>query len=164
MNINFGNGSSAQTERSSWEIYYPWLPFHQTYDNEPGVFFHLSPQDTNDIVRVISGAMAGVGAAIANVFGAFAGVLPIIIAHLVKNNDGSITIHIAPHGFQVGNLPAADPNVWVNGAWVPVTVALQQLGGVRLATRSAAQAESVTLPPPHTSSRGRLVSAIAIAD
>lgn len=159
MKIDFGHGSSAQTEKSSWEMVYPWPPFHRTYDNEPGLLIHLSAQDVGDIVSTLRKALSGVSAAVANALGAFAVVVPAIVSHLVKNDDGSITVRIAPHGFQVGNLPAADPNVWVNGAWKPVKAALWQLDDTSLAARSLSATGATQLPPPHTGSQGWLVSA-----
>jgi hypothetical protein len=151
-----------QEERSTWEMWYPWPPFHQVYQNEPGLHLHLSPQECTDIVNTISSAMAGVGVAVANVLGAFVGVLPSILSHLVENSDGSMDIHIAPHGFQVGNLSAADPNVWINGAWAPVAGMLWQLSLPRMAPED--KGKKIELPPPHLGSHGRMLDRTTIKE
>ncbi|MCX5892468.1 MAG: hypothetical protein NTW80_05755, partial [Deltaproteobacteria bacterium] len=117
----------VEIERSTWEMSYPWPPFHQVYQHEPGLHLRLSPQECDDIVKTISIAMSGAGLAVANVLGAFAGVLPLILSTLVRDDDGGLDIHLAPHGFQAGKLPAADPNVWINCAWLPVAAFLRQL-------------------------------------
>jgi hypothetical protein len=149
-----------QAERSTWDMWYPWPPFHLVYENEPGLALHLTPQECQDIVTAVSAAFSGVGAAVANVLGAFAGVIPIILSHLVLNGDGSMDVHIAPHGFLVGNLPAADPNVWVDGVWAPVAAALWQLPAARTAPSRGGEEKKFDLPAPTMNSHGLMIKTI----
>jgi hypothetical protein len=120
MKINFGSGSWAETEICSWEIYYPWPV---TYNNEPGLAIHLSENDAQDIVNVISTAAAAVGTAVGGVFGPLAGALPELLVKFFSNSDGSIVFHIAPHAIEINDAPAFDPNV-INPAWSAVASAL----------------------------------------
>jgi hypothetical protein len=128
MKTQFGRGSWVEPERQSWDMWYPWPPFFQAYRNESGLRIHLSSEDSDDVAAVLRTAMTSVAAAVANVLGAFAAVVPLIVDRLVRNPDGSIDIRISEHGLQVGNAPAGDPNVWLAGAWIPVAAALRRLG------------------------------------
>jgi hypothetical protein len=152
MQVPFGNGSWCVTMRFTWTMYYPWPPFQATYPNEPGLQIHLSPSDTQALVRTLQAALSGVGIAIANVFGAFAGVVATIAEHLIENSDGSLDIRMSEHGFEAGNAPSADPNVWINGAWAPVAAALKALGQLS----AAPPRQPLTLAPPTTNSHGEL--------
>jgi hypothetical protein len=156
MQLTFGRGSNVVAEVSSWEMWYPWPPFHQVYENEPGLWFHLSPADASDIVSAISSAVGTAAGALGGPLAAFLAVVPQLLGHLVQNPDGSMDIHVAPHGFQVGNAPAADPNAWINGAWAPVAAALWHLP-VRQRTLSVQQSSGLEMPSPELSSRGRMI-------
>jgi hypothetical protein len=129
MQYTFGNGSWARTESVSWDMWYPWPPWHQRYDNEPAVRIHLSPTDARNVGQTLTSAATTVGAAVGGVFVAFASLLPMIGSFLTNNADGSLDILLSEHGLQIGRAPAHDPNAWLDGAWTWVTAALWQLVG-----------------------------------
>ena len=124
MKKPFGKGSWSRVERSIWEIWYG--PIKKTY-NEIGLEFYISPKDVEFLEQTISVAAASIGVTLAGVFGSFAAFVPIAVSYFIKNDDGSLNIHIAPHGLQVGIAPAADPNVFAPVQWLPVRLALEKL-------------------------------------
>lgn len=130
MKIDFGRGSYAQTESQSWNMWYFWPPYYQAYRNEPGLRIHLSAADARSPRQAVDAAVAKATGALAPVLGAFAGVLPMLAGHLMKNPSGGIDIRMSEHGFQVNSAPAGDPSVWINGAWRPVALALSKLGAL----------------------------------
>lgn len=156
-----GSGSWVQAQRFSWSMWYPWPPFHQDYTNEPGVHLHFAQADIRGVVtsieQVLGSAVAAMAAAlgpVGPVFSAFAAIVGVIAAHLAINNDGSVDIYMSAHGFDVGNLPAADPNVWLDGAWAPVAGALNALGAVEVPAEMR-----FAVPHPNAASRGKLTAA-----
>ena len=153
MGVPFSQGSSVEAMRISWDMWYHWIPPYQHYEKEPGVHIHLSPADAGAIASSISAGAAAVGASLGPVFSALAAIVANIVSHLVLNRDGSMDIYMSRHGFQAGNAPAADPNVWINGLWGPVAVALDALGGF-----ARMDAMVATRPDPRTSS-GKLLAA-----
>lgn len=158
MQVPFGNGSWAQPQRFTWVMYYPWPPFQATYTNEPGLLIHLSPQDTGSIQGAISAGAAAAGNVVPGIglaLSAFAGVVGNVLTHLVSNPDGSMDIRMSAHGFDVGNAPAADPNVWLLGAWAPVAAALNQLGYVTVPKSGS----EFPVPHPNLTSKGSLLKA-----
>ena len=149
------NGSWAEAQRLSWNMWYPWPPFNQTYSNEPGVHIHLVAGDAGVIGSVLNSAVGAVAAipGLGTVFAAFTGVLGQIVSHLASNADGSMDIYMSAHGFQVGNVPAADPNVWIDGAWAPVAAALNALGSAALPSQVR-----FAVPHPNSTSHGTLTA------
>jgi hypothetical protein len=129
MQVTFGSGSYASTQSFSWDMWYPWAPFHQTYQNEPGVLVHLSPTEAGDVNAALNDGAAAVGGAFGGVLGAAAAAVAQLLEHLAENSDGSLDIRFSMHGFDCGNLPAGDPTVWIDGAWQPVMSALNAMFG-----------------------------------
>jgi hypothetical protein len=75
-------GSYAEPQRFSWDMWYPLPPFHEQYSNEPGLLIHLSPADAGNAEAVIGGAVAGVMNAFPGVgqaLSAFAGVVASVL-------------------------------------------------------------------------------------
>jgi hypothetical protein len=131
MKIDFGQGSYAQTEPQSWLMRYLWPPpFVRRYRDEPGVHIHLAPADAKTPRQAIGAAADAVDSALAPVLDALATVLPSLARRMPRSRDGALDIRFSEHGFQVAGFPAGDPNVWINGAWRPVTFALNQLASV----------------------------------
>jgi hypothetical protein len=162
VQYTFGNGSWARTERVSWEMWYPWPPWRQRYDNEPAVRIHLSPTDARNVGQTLTSAAAAVGAAVGGVFVAFASLLPMIGSFLTKNPDGSLDILLSEHGLQVGQAPAHDPSAWLDGAWTWVTAALWQLVGPTQPAASVGAGE-LHLPDP-SSSGGALLRSVDLEE
>lgn len=161
MKVSFGNGSTVRTARLSWEMHYPWPPFHQRWENEPGLQIRLSARDADFVIDAIGAGVAVATGALGGALAAFSGVLPVIVGRLVKDDDGAMTIAMSAHGFQVGNLPAADPNGWIDGAWTPVANALALLGSRAADTRlrMADDEGPVVLPLDRVPAKGILLNA-----
>lgn len=132
----FGRDSWVAMETSVWDIWY--TPVNRQQFHETGLNIYIGRNDREFAADVLSGSAAavgtwlgsvvpGVGTAIGGVCGYLAALIPRLGAYLAVDASGGLDIHIAPHGFQCGALPAADPNVWTIGAWGPIRHYLEQL-------------------------------------
>lgn len=124
----FAHDSQVHFVRLSWDMWYPWAPPYQHYEKEPGVHVHLSPADAKAPAAAISAGAASAGPAFARVFVALGRVIGEMLLHVEPNSDGSADIFMSAHGFQTGQAPACDPNVWLDGLWAPAAAALNALG------------------------------------
>ncbi|GER22259.1 hypothetical protein NCCP1664_07560 [Zafaria cholistanensis] len=134
--VRFGEDSWLAVETSVWDIWY--TPVNRKQFHETGLNIYIGRKDRELAAEVLSASAAAVGAWLNSVVpgagtglgaicGYLAGLVPRLGAYLALDANGGLDIHIAPHGFQCGALPAADPNVWTVGAWEPIRQCLEQL-------------------------------------
>jgi hypothetical protein len=125
------------------------------------VHVHLSPQDTGQVNGALMTGAQAIATALGGTLNALAAVVVEIAEHLVENGDGSLDIWFSEHGFQCGNAPAADPTVWINGAWGPVASALRALAGFGVEMAPLAVGRKANTPEELAGHRAKLLSKVA---
>jgi len=137
------HGSWWALERNIWN--YGWGSF-----NEVGYLIHISKEDIDFYGAQLSAAMTAMGAIIAATGGSFvlpgigtvsgglvggavgaalgqlAAIVGTVAMWFARNADGSFDARVAPHGLQIGESPAFDPNT-VPLVWDGVRRELEKL-------------------------------------